>query len=132
MWQNVLLRKNQLMIDEIEAKMQEGKFDEAMVELIDFVANHPVHPKGYALLGMCHGRKGDIDAATEHFGRAWALDPTDWSTGKNLIKCFEYKGQHKEALAVAYRIERLRPSDKENKEAIDRFRKILNIQDPVY
>ncbi|MBI5705641.1 MAG: tetratricopeptide repeat protein [Armatimonadetes bacterium] len=120
------------MIEHSEALIKEGKWDEAEAALQIFVDAHPVHPKGHALLAMCLGRKGDIPGASLHFQRAWALDPTDWGTGKNLIKCYEYHGKHSEALEVAHRIQDLRPSDQENIAAIARFKTALNILDPTY
>lgn len=119
------------MIEDNEALIKDGKWEEAEAALHLFVVQQPGNPKGHALLGMCLGRKGEIETASVQFQRAWALDPTDWGSGKNLIKCYEYMGKHKEALDVAHRIQDIRPSDQENLGAIERFTASIKAATPV-
>ena len=120
-----------MMFEENEALVEQGKWDEAEASLLLFVADHPVHPKGHALLGMCLGRKGDIDAASVHFQRAWALDPMDWGSGKNLLKCYEYMGRHKDGLEVAHGVLKNHPGDADVTGAVDRITAAMKAQEPA-
>ena len=118
------------MFEDIEALVQAGKWDEAEPLLQDFVAKHPEHGMGHARLGMCLGRKGEIEPAAVQFQRAWALDPRDWDSGKNLLKCYEHLGNHKEALVVAHDILRMRPSDQDVSSLVERCTAALKAQEP--
>lgn len=119
------------MFENYENLIREGKWEEAETALLEFVERHPEHPKGHVLLGLCLGRKGDIDGASVQFQRAWALDPNDSEAGKNLLKCYEYMGKHKEALDLAQTILKARPSDTEITGAIGRLTTILHAQEPL-
>ena len=119
------------MVEDNEALMKEGKWDEAETALLDFVSLHPENSQGHALLGLCLGRKGEISTASVQFQCAWILDPRNWEAGKNLLKCYEYLGSHKEALELAHGILRVRPSDPDITRAIEKYTAILKSKKPI-
>lgn len=113
------------MIEQIEALMQEGKWDEVETILRDFVFNHPENPKGHAYLGICLEREGDIEKAADQYKRAWALEPHFWEAARKLWKCYDRMNLHKDALDTARAVHDLRPSDKEVMLAIERLEQIV-------
>ncbi|MBI5706185.1 MAG: tetratricopeptide repeat protein [Armatimonadetes bacterium] len=109
------------MISDIEALMEQGKWDEAETALVSFTFNHPENPQGHAYLGLCYERNHLFERAADQFQRAVALEPHYWEAGRKLFQCLDKLGRAREALNVARDVHNLRPSDKMIEQAIERL-----------
>lgn len=99
------------MTREIECLMQQGKWDDAMVQIQALIQLQPVNPRLHAYLGMCHMRKNDFKQAEPCFRKAITLDPNFWEAGVRLAQCLDRLLNYKEALQVAEKYLVMRPND---------------------
>jgi len=95
----------------IDALMQKGQWDDAIVECKAVIQVQPTNARVYGLLGMCHFRKGDYQGAIDPFRKASVLDPKFWEAGAKLAQCYDRLKRYEEAYEVAQEWLRVRPQD---------------------
>ncbi len=97
--------------EEIERHLDEGRWKEAFQAAKELVARQPALPKAHAYLGLCYARFGELAKAAESLRTAFELQPHFWEAGIKLAECLDQLGRYEEALEVAQRTLKDRPSD---------------------
>ncbi|MDR3687886.1 MAG: tetratricopeptide repeat protein [Fimbriimonas sp.] len=95
----------------IEALMQRGAWEDAIVECRAVLQLQPTNTRILGYLGMCHFRKGEFDKAIEPFRKASVLDPNFWEAGVKLAQCHDRLRRYEEAYEIAREWLRVRPQD---------------------
>ncbi len=95
----------------IEAAMQRGDWQGAIVQCQAALQVTPTNPKLHAYLGMCYFRLNDFASAEPCFRRASVLDETFWQAGAKLAQCLDRLNRREEAFVVAKHWLNVNPSD---------------------
>ena len=68
-------------LDGIESILQEGRIEEAISRLCDFISSSPVpSDRAYYLLGNAYRKKGDWQGAINNYLEAMAINPESPAT----------------------------------------------------
>lgn len=99
------------MTREIETLMQQGKWQEAVVQCQALIDQQPAIPKLHGYLGFCNMKLNKVDQAEAAFRRAITLDPNYWEAGVKLAQCLDRMMKYKEALQIAEHYLHMRPNE---------------------
>src|SRR5256885_14964727 len=99
------------MTREVEALMQQGKWNEALTECQKLIEQQPVNPRAHGYLGMCFMRLNKFAEAEPAFRKAITLDPNFWEAGVRLAQCLDRQLKDKEGLQIAEHYLKMRPHD---------------------
>jgi len=91
--------------------MQQGAWDDAILECKAVLQLQPTNARILGCLGMCHFRKGEFDKAIVPFRKASILDPKFWEAGVKLAQCHDRLKRYEEAYEIAKEWLRVRPQD---------------------
>lgn len=99
------------MTREIETLMQQGKWQEAVVQCQVLIDQQPAIPKLHGYLGFCNMKLNKVEQAEAAFRRAITLDPNYWEAGVKLAQCLDRMMKYKEALQIAEDYLHMRPNE---------------------
>lgn len=111
------------MTREIDSLMQQGKWDDAIVQIQGVLQLQPTNPRLHAYLGMCYMRKSAFVQAEACFRKAVTLDPEFWEAGVRFAQCLDRLLKYKEALQVAEKYLHMRPNDPTLKALVNGLRR---------
>ena len=100
-------------LDEAEALLGQGKNQEAIRFLADYVREQPLEARGYLLLGRAYSGSGQLEKAAESLRRAVALAPSSTAAHMNLGVQEALLGNNGAAKAEFQRVLQLDPAKKE-------------------
>ena len=95
----------------IEGLLQKGMVEDAIVQCYAVLQVTPNNSRVLGLLGMCHFRKQDYQAALEQFQRATLLDPNFVDAGLKHAQCLDRLRRYEEAHVVAKDWLRVQPNN---------------------
>lgn len=100
-------------LDDAEALLGQGKYQEAIRLLAEYVGEQPLEPRGYVLLGRAYSESGQREKAAESLRRAVALAPTSVAAHINLGVQEALLGNSDSAKREFQRVLQLDPAKKE-------------------
>lgn len=100
-------------LDEAETLLGQGKNQEAILLLTDYVRERPLEPRGYMLLGLAYSQSGEREKAAESLRRAVALAPLSVAAHLNLGVQEALLGNSEAAKSEFQRVVQLDPAKKE-------------------
>lgn len=92
-------------------QMRAGKFDEALAGAELLSEKYPDRAFGYILQGMVWLNTRGLQAAEQHFRKAWEVEPGNVSAGLNLAQIVANKGDAAGAIAVLGRVIESNPAN---------------------
>jgi tetratricopeptide (TPR) repeat protein len=96
-------------IDEINALMERGLFDQAQKQLDDFFAGGESHPRAFFLQGKLHERVGAHEAAIPWYQKAVGASPRWGEPRIHLAQCYHKLNRLAAAEGVFDELDRLMP-----------------------
>ena len=96
-----------------------GRYDEALVILVDLADKSPGDADVFNLLGFSYRKTGDLSRARKHYERALRLDPDHLGALEYQGELFLMQGDAAGAKANLVRLEALCPSGCEEREELE-------------
>ncbi|HOH84863.1 MAG TPA: hypothetical protein PLI16_09650, partial [Bacteroidales bacterium] len=91
-----------------------GKPDTAIQILNGIIGKKPDYSKAYNKLGEIYGRiYGNFSKSVEYLDKAYALNPTDLETLRNLGTLYGLQGKFEPSLKYLLEAEKVKPDDKD-------------------
>lgn len=118
-----------MLLDHIEEAIKNGDWQQAKQLAQEFVAEHPTNSQARAYLGLSLMHCANIELAAVELRSAVALDPHFWQAELILAQCLDMLGRYREALEVARRGLKERPSDPKFQSLIRGLER--HVDDPV-
>ena len=100
--------------------LQQGKLDEAIVELRKAAELDPKYVGAYLNLGYAYDRQGRTDEATAQYQKVVALEPDNLFAHNNLGVLYDKKGLYAEAIKEFERVLQVDPSNATARDNLER------------
>ena len=100
-----------MLLEPIEEAIRNGDWQEATKLAKRLVADHPTNAQVRAYLALSYMHQASFELAAVELKSAVALNPHFWQAELILAQCLDVLGQYREALEVARKGLKERPSD---------------------